>query len=134
MDDNFISDKDEQLLKLLLKNRPKFSEELIDYYLSYSGCSVTEKSCLRFISLMLHKSIDKVMERKFLQSSLKLIDQSTVLLPGEAPHGNHNQKVNDNRGELKKELNCEKLLEAIKKFDQNYQSEEIIKNFNLLKK
>ncbi|GAB66845.1 hypothetical protein PCYB_101950 [Plasmodium cynomolgi strain B] len=131
MDDNFVNDKDEQLLKLLLKNRPTFSEELIDYYLSYSGCSVTEKSCLRFISLILHKSIDKVMEWKIVQTNL--IDQSTVLLPRDAPHGNDNQKDKESRGQLKKELNCEKLIETLKEFDQNYQSEEIVKNFNLLK-
>ncbi|CAG9474850.1 transcription initiation factor TFIID subunit 10, putative [Plasmodium vivax] len=121
MDDNFVSDKDEQLLKLLLKNRPTFSEELIDYYLSYSGCSVTEKSCLRFISLILHKSIDK------------LVDQSTVVLPSETPHGDDNQRDKESRGEAKKELSCKKLIEALKEFDQNYQSEEIVKNFNLLK-
>ncbi|EUD68344.1 hypothetical protein C922_01364 [Plasmodium inui San Antonio 1] len=131
MDDNFVSHKDEELLKLLLKNTPKFSEELIDYYLSYSGCSVTEKSCLRFISLILHKSIDKVMERKIVQSDV--IDQSTVPLASEAPHGNDKQKDKDTRGELKKELNCEKLIETLKEFDKNYRSEEIVKNFNLLK-
>ncbi|VWU52689.1 transcription initiation factor TFIID subunit 10, putative, partial [Hepatocystis sp. ex Piliocolobus tephrosceles] len=60
MDDNFINKSDEQLIKSLLQNKPTFSEELIDFYLSHNSCKVTEKSCLRLISLILHKSIDNL--------------------------------------------------------------------------
>ncbi|GAW81335.1 transcription initiation factor TFIID subunit 10 [Plasmodium gonderi] len=121
MDDNFVSEKDEQLLKLLLKNRPMFSEELIDYYLSYSGCSVTEKSSLRLISLILHKSLDN------------LVDQSTVLVPQQTSTDKDKHKDKEKKSEFTKELSCKKLIKTLDEFEKNYESEEIIKKFNLFK-
>ncbi|SBT71653.1 transcription initiation factor TFIID subunit 10, putative [Plasmodium malariae] len=115
MDDNFVNEDDEQLIKTLLKNRPTFSEEFIDYYLSFNGCKVTEKSCLRLISLILHMSLDT------------LINNSLTLQP--------NEKLKDNdkdyKNSSKVELNYKDLIKALKEFDENYKSEEITKNLNV---
>ncbi|CRH00442.1 transcription initiation factor TFIID subunit 10, putative [Plasmodium relictum] len=115
MDDNFVNEDDEHLIKTLLKNKPTFSEDLIDFYLSYNGCKVNEKSCLRLISLVLHKSLDNL-----INNALNL--QST--------------EISNNKKEIKniskeKELNYKELIKALKEYDENYENEEIFKNFNV---
>ncbi|SOV74463.1 transcription initiation factor TFIID subunit 10, putative [Plasmodium sp. gorilla clade G3] len=113
MDKNFVNEHDEQLIKTLLKNKPTFSEDLIDFYLSQSGCQINEKSCLRLISLVLHKSIDNI------------INKTISLQANESLNNEGNKKS------FKNELNYKELVEALKQLDDTYENEELFKNFNV---
>ncbi|SBT36163.1 transcription initiation factor TFIID subunit 10, putative (TAF10) [Plasmodium ovale wallikeri] len=115
MDDNFVNEEDEQLIKALLQNKPTFSEELIDFYLSQNGCKVTEKSCLRLISLILHKSIDS------------LVNNSLSSEAGET----RNDTDKENKNTVKRELNYKKMIKALKEFNQNCENDETVQNLNL---
>ncbi|KEG03684.1 transcription initiation factor TFIID subunit 10, putative [Plasmodium vinckei vinckei] len=114
MDKNFVNDDDEQLIKTLLQNTPAFGEELIDFYLAHNGCKVTEKSCFRLISLFLHKSMENIINNSMSVDS----------------NEGRNDSDKENR-HSKKELDYDKLIKEIKKFNDNSNKDENAKNLSV---
>lgn len=115
MDEDCVNQDDERIIKTLLKNEPTFSEETINFYLSYTGCKVVERSCLRLISLALHKSIDHLIDR-----TLSIQTEEEV----------KEDKKEDTVKTEEKELKCEALTKALEETSKTYEGQDIRKIFN----